>query len=135
MDVAVVAGPPTYGMYGNPISVDTAVVPAAAPVPTYAPVAAAPPQRSAAYGGEAARGETPPSHTVLCAYNHRLNAGGAYGGYGGGGAVVTSSEVPRHVPIATLNPYSNKWTIKVRCDPCLPRTTLYVIRYGCVQRD
>ena len=99
VNLTVISGPTHYGKAGNPIPVESAGAAPAVPEPKYTPpVAAAAPMKSYA-------------------------APSAASGYGGparpyGGAVVaTASDAPRHVPLASLNPYNNKWTIKVRCVP------------------
>jgi replication factor A1 len=80
-----------------------------APAPAYgAPAYGAPPAPAPAYG---AQGPAAPAH------------GGGYGGGGGappanygggGGAVARNDNGTRYMDLMDLNPYANRWTVKVR---------------------
>lgn len=109
VNLAVVAPPLPYGKAGNPVSIDA--------VGPLSSVGAAP-KPEAGYGGAPSAASSGGGGGG--GYGAGAGAGGGYGagaGRGGGGygsVVATSSATPNHVPIASLNPYSSRWTVKVR---------------------
>ena len=114
---------------GQPVSIDTLAAVDANAAPAAAPAAVKPAAPGGAYGA-------PPQ--AMPAYGAPPQAGGAYGAppapaygappppaasaygapppssYGGAGPVAHADAPPRIVPIASLNAYQNRWTIRGR---------------------
>ena len=98
LKLTVVGRPPVSGKIGNPVALDSAAAAAAAAPPTR-PTAAAAATPSAAFGGKAR-----------------------------GAAVVKASDAKHRVmPVRTLTPYNNSWTVKVRYVTAVARAVVVVV--------
>ena len=115
-------GAPAGGAEGSVVNGPPAAAPPPAPAPAYgggggygapapaygAPAYGAPPAPAPAYG---AQGPAAPAHGG----GYGAGAGAPQANYGGGGgAVARNDSGMRYMDLLDLNPYANRWTVKVR---------------------